>query len=230
VVRAATEVIARSPGRAPRSLMPLDPDGAPVERYLCSDDREEADLVAAEIERALGGTSLESIDAGRADGNDSGALAFHDVAILVRARAQGDAVAEALARAGIPFQRAGGDGLEPGPLDVQVEPQKVALLTLHASKGLEWPLVFVLGCEDGLLPLRLPWLPAIDLEEERRLLYVGMTRARIRLVLTAARRRAIFGRTVENRATPFLDDLPAGTIAERRAARRPRGPRQLGLF
>jgi len=70
--------------------------------------------------------------------------------------------------------------------DLEHPPQKVALLTLHASKGLEFPLVFIAGCEDGILPLRLPWLPPADVEEERRLLYVGMTRAQQRLILTAA--------------------------------------------
>jgi DNA helicase-2/ATP-dependent DNA helicase PcrA len=67
----------------------------------------------------------------------------------------------------------------------------VALLTLHASKGLEFPLVFIAGCEDGLLPLRLPRLPPADLEEERRLLYVGMTRAQQRPILTAAQCRTL---------------------------------------
>jgi len=92
--------------------------------------------------------------------------------------------------------------------DLQYLPQKVALLTLHASKGLEFPLVFIAGCEDGILPLRLPWLPPADREEERRLLYVGMTRAQQRLILTAAHRRSLAGRTVENRPCPFLDDMP----------------------
>jgi superfamily I DNA/RNA helicase len=114
--------------------------------------------------------------------------------------------------------------------DLEHLPQKVALLTLHASKGLEFPLVFIAGCEDGILPLRLPWLPPADQEEERRLLYVGMTRAQQHLILTAAARRTLAGRTVENRPCPFLDDLPADLLATSRAAPRRRKARQLSLL
>ena len=114
--------------------------------------------------------------------------------------------------------------------DLQHLPQKVALLTLHASKGLEFPLVFLAGCEDGLVPLRLPWLPAADVDEERRLLYVGMTRASQRLILTAARRRSLTGRTVENRPCPFLDGLPSGLLTESSSVPRRRKARQLSLL
>jgi uncharacterized protein (TIGR00375 family) len=114
--------------------------------------------------------------------------------------------------------------------DLHYLPQKVALLTLHASKGLEFPLVFIAGCEDGILPLRLPWLPPADLEEERRLLYVGMTRAQQRLILTAAYRRNLAGRTVENRPCPFLDDMPADLLTTSRSAPRRRKARQLSLL
>ena len=114
--------------------------------------------------------------------------------------------------------------------DLEHRPQKVALLTLHASKGLEFPLVFIAGCEDGILPLRLPWLPPADQEEERRLLYVGMTRAQQRLILTAADRRTLGGRTVENRPCPFLDDLPADLLTTSRTAPRRRKARQLSLL
>ncbi|MBN2577254.1 MAG: UvrD-helicase domain-containing protein [Deltaproteobacteria bacterium] len=114
--------------------------------------------------------------------------------------------------------------------DLDLLPQKVSLLTLHAAKGLEFALVFVAGCEDGILPLRLPWLPPADVEEERRLLYVGMTRAKRRLVLLAARKRRLLGRALENRPCPFLDDLPTGLLVDRRDATRARRPRQLSLL
>jgi DNA helicase II / ATP-dependent DNA helicase PcrA len=114
--------------------------------------------------------------------------------------------------------------------DLELSPQKVSILTLHASKGLEFPLVFIPGCEDGILPLRLPWLSPADLDEERRLFYVGMTRARQRLVLLAAHRRSLLGRAVESRPCPFLDDLPPGLVMNERTSAKPRRPRQLSLL
>ena len=74
---------------------------------------------------------------------------------------------------------------------------RVVLMSLHAAKGLEFPVVFITGCEEGLLPY-LPPNRAADPAEERRLFYVGMTRARRRLILTHAARRLVFGKTVEN--------------------------------
>jgi superfamily I DNA/RNA helicase len=113
--------------------------------------------------------------------------------------------------------------------EVALAPQKVSLLTLHASKGLEFPLVFIAGCEDGLLPLRLPWRPT-DVEEERRLLYVGMTRAKQRLILLAATKRNVLGRAVENLPCEFLSGLGPGLLVDQRAAARRRRPRQLSLL
>ncbi len=86
---------------------------------------------------------------------------------------------------------------------------RVSLLTLHAAKGLEFPVVFVVGCEDGLLPLRWPGgEPEQDeIDEERRLLFVGMTRAQRHLYLSHAAERFRQGATREATRSPFLDDL-----------------------
>jgi len=84
---------------------------------------------------------------------------------------------------------------------------RVSLLTLHASKGLEFPVVFLTGCEDGLLPLRFGADDDGDLAEERRLFFVGMTRARERLFLTHARRRFWRGQMREQRASPLLEPI-----------------------
>lgn len=84
---------------------------------------------------------------------------------------------------------------------------RVALMSLHAAKGLQWPVVFIGGCEDRLLPCRL--FGDTNKAEERRLLYVGMTRARSRLILSHAARRGIDGRFLVMKASPFLDLIPS---------------------
>jgi DNA helicase-2/ATP-dependent DNA helicase PcrA len=84
----------------------------------------------------------------------------------------------------------------------------IVLMTLHAAKGLEFPNVFILGMEDGVFPhLRALGEPA-ELEEERRLCYVGITRARQRLYLTNAWSRTLFGSTQYNPPSRFLDEIP----------------------
>jgi superfamily I DNA/RNA helicase len=84
---------------------------------------------------------------------------------------------------------------------------RVALLTLHAAKGLEFPVVFLVGCEDGLIPLHWGSLDQTDLAEERRLLFVGMTRAQDRLLLTHARKRRRHGKLQKCQVSPFLADI-----------------------
>ena len=88
----------------------------------------------------------------------------------------------------------------------------VTLITLHASKGLEYPVVFIVGLEEGSLP----HAHAIDkpeqLEEERRLAYVGFTRAMRRLYLVHAMRRSFFGEHRDTEPSRFLDDVPADLI------------------
>lgn len=85
--------------------------------------------------------------------------------------------------------------------------EKVTLMTLHASKGLEFPIVFVAGCEADLLPYRPEGRPPSPVEEERRLLYVGLTRGKAKIFLTRARRRTVFGRVRVQEASPFLKDI-----------------------
>ncbi|HEV2844473.1 MAG TPA: 3'-5' exonuclease, partial [Thermoanaerobaculia bacterium] len=84
----------------------------------------------------------------------------------------------------------------------------VSLMTLHSAKGLEFKAVVVAGLEDGLLPHFNSQGAREDIEEERRLLYVGMTRARERLFLTCCRRRRIAGRYQDQAESPFLAELP----------------------
>jgi DNA helicase-2/ATP-dependent DNA helicase PcrA len=87
----------------------------------------------------------------------------------------------------------------------------VTLSTLHAAKGLEFPVVFVIGFEEDLLPVAGIQGEARDLEEERRLAYVGITRAREQLWLTRATARTRRGRIEPRTPSRFLDDLPPGS-------------------
>jgi DNA helicase-2/ATP-dependent DNA helicase PcrA len=97
----------------------------------------------------------------------------------------------------------------------------VTLMTLHAAKGLEFPVVFIMGCEDGLLPFARQDSPALvrfqpnspELEEERRLAFVGMTRAMDHLTLTCARRRMLRGRTTPMPESMFLSEIGDQDIA-----------------
>jgi uncharacterized protein (TIGR00375 family) len=358
IVRAAMQLIRPGTLVPGRELVPARtdiPDG-PVLVHAVSDEREEAEVVAAEIERLLGGASFHALDSRAVDGRDrtEHQLSFGDFAVLYRTSAQAVAVGEALARRGFPNQRrshtrlaetpgvpqilaALGDAgtLDPGASDTvaprsgvsdsaasdaaaasvaellteavrvavasvpaalsaspgsavradsesdaelrraeaiaairsaadvlaplagrcgadlgrfldevalgaevdtwDARADRITLLTLHAAKGLEFPVVFIVGCDDGLLPLR-PWRGAeIDYAEERRLLFVGMTRATTRLTLLTAAKRTLRGEVTECAPSPFLASLdPAvldrrGGASSQRARRRDRS-QQTALF
>jgi len=79
-------------------------------------------------------------------------------------------------------------------------------MTLHAAKGLEFPVVFIVGCEGNLLPYQRENKP-FDLEEERRLFYVGMTRAQQKLILAHAKSRFLFGQQQANEQSRFVNDI-----------------------
>jgi DNA helicase-2/ATP-dependent DNA helicase PcrA len=92
----------------------------------------------------------------------------------------------------------------------------VTLMTLHTAKGLEWPIVVMAGMEDGLFPLARAEEKEDGIEEERRLAYVGITRARDKLFLTWARSRRRGGQLLPGIRSRFLQALPPGTIEEKR--------------
>jgi DNA helicase-2/ATP-dependent DNA helicase PcrA len=87
--------------------------------------------------------------------------------------------------------------------------ERVTLMTLHSAKGLEFPLVFMTAMEEGLFPLSRSSTDEHELEEERRLCYVGMTRAMRKLYLTHAQRRRVYGDFQFNQRSRFLDEIPA---------------------
>ena len=348
IVRAAMQLIRPGTLVPGRELIPARtdiPDG-PVVVHAVADEREEAEAIAAEIEKLLGGASFSAFDTRAVDGRDRAEhqLSFADFAVLYRTSSQAAAVEEALAKRGFPVQRrahsrlaempgvpqilaalalsrqdalpmtsastAGGCGSEPvigGPLpqpsgEVTVaellagtvritlaesvstpvtedtrraealaavksaadvlgplaercgtdldrfldelalgaevdtwDPRadRISLLTLHAAKGLEFPVVFIAGCDDGLLPLR-SWRGAeVDYAEERRLLFVGMTRATTRLTLFTAAKRTLRGEVTECSPSPFLASIDQALLDRRggadRARRRPRA-QQTTLF
>ena len=84
----------------------------------------------------------------------------------------------------------------------------VTMMTIHSAKGLEFPLVYVVGMEEGIFPGSSAQYDQEELEEERRLCYVAMTRAKEHLTMTNARQRMLYGRTSSNRSSRFLDEIP----------------------
>lgn len=91
--------------------------------------------------------------------------------------------------------------------DIEEESTEVTLMTLHSAKGLEYPYVFIIGVEDTIFPLIRQDSDEEDLEEERRLAYVGITRAERKLFLTNASSRMLYGRRLYNRTSPFIREL-----------------------
>jgi DNA helicase II / ATP-dependent DNA helicase PcrA len=110
--------------------------------------------------------------------------------------------------------------------------QKVAVMTLHAAKGLEFPVVFIAGCEDDVLPMRLPGDAVVDLDEERRLFYVGLTRAREELFLTWSRKRTLYGQTRQQHLSPFVAAIEDRLKSHLSPTSKPSKPsqEQLSLF
>ncbi len=91
--------------------------------------------------------------------------------------------------------------------DVEEEPAEVTLMTLHAAKGLEFPVIFLMGLEEGIFPLSRAMLEDDELEEERRLAYVGITRAQNKLYLTNAYSRMLYGRRQTNPQSRFVTEI-----------------------
>ncbi|WP_054712211.1 DNA helicase PcrA [Secundilactobacillus paracollinoides] len=91
--------------------------------------------------------------------------------------------------------------------DVEEEPAQVTLMTLHAAKGLEFPVVFLIGLEEGVFPLSRSAADNDELEEERRLAYVGITRAKKKLFISNAYSRLLYGRVQRNPESRFIEEI-----------------------
>jgi len=96
--------------------------------------------------------------------------------------------------------------------DDQQEQDQVVLMTLHSAKGLEFPVVFLIGMEEGVFPHSRSLMEEAEMEEERRLAYVGITRAEEQLFLTNAQMRTLFGRTNMNPESRFITEIPDDLI------------------
>lgn len=98
--------------------------------------------------------------------------------------------------------------------DAELDEDSLTLMTLHSAKGLEFPTVFLVGLEEGIFPHARTLLDENEIEEERRLCYVGITRAEKHLFLSNARMRMVFGRTLSYPPSRFLQELPRQLLHE----------------
>ncbi|HJP70435.1 MAG TPA: UvrD-helicase domain-containing protein [Candidatus Limnocylindria bacterium] len=172
-------------------------------------------LAASEPPAAIFDAALErsGLQAAIQDGTDEGEERWANVMELRNHAAEFDEIAppEGLARF-----------LEEVALvsdqdELEDVPDRVTLITLHAAKGLEFPVVFIVGLEEGLLPHRRALEDERELEEERRLAYVGMTRAKDRLYLVHAHHRSTYGVGAQSEASRFLAELPDELLASERS-------------
>jgi DNA helicase-2/ATP-dependent DNA helicase PcrA len=166
----------------------------------------------------------------------AGAEPAERAAAIMAIRAAADVLGPLAAKCGTDLDRFL-DELELGAEVDTWDPRadRITLLTLHAAKGLEFPVVFIAGCDDGLLPLR-SWRGAeVDYAEERRLLFVGMTRATTRLTLYTAAKRTLRGELTACTPSPFLASVDQaltdrrGGDAQARTRKKPRA-QQAALF
>jgi DNA helicase-2/ATP-dependent DNA helicase PcrA len=214
----------------PAPLVTHQAGEAPVLLLTAATPAAEARAIAREIEKLVGGLSHYGLeDAQVRHQTSEEKVGFRDVAVLYRLNALGPELERALTEAGIPCQQAK-EGVGPDWDGLDLAAERVKLLTLHAAKGLEFPYVFIAGCETGLLP----WEPGTDgpadLEEERRLFYVGLTRASRQVFLSRSRERTLWGQRRRTQFSPWLKAMPP-EVLERPASpasrRRPRRQPQL---
>jgi DNA helicase-2/ATP-dependent DNA helicase PcrA len=238
IVTAASQVIA-STGDEPFAEVVREMHER-IAIHAAPTEKAEAEFVIQTIERLIGGHSFFSIDSGRSTGNAADNLSVADFAVLYRTNAQGAALREAFERSGMPFKQHGHEAYLERPESESDEDvirakvpsidsfdskaDRVSLLTLHAAKGLEFPVVFIVGLEDSVLPLYWSSPDESALAEERRLFYVGMTRAKDRLILTRTLKRHWRGRLQTLNASPFLKDIESELLKHQQVKRPPPKP------
>ena len=231
ILRASGQVIARNPGPGRPELISGINGPARITTAVMDTPNAEAEYVVARIENLLGGSSHFSLYSGRAETFSEAGSTLGGIAILYRLHALAGPLVHALSRAGLPFQQAGEEPLhETDGLDFTAE--KISLLSMHAAKGLEFDFVFIVGLEDRLLPYQPPQKKPASLEEERRLFYVALTRAKRQIFLTRSRRRTLYGKSYRPEASVFWHEIEERLKIEDALPDRPKKPKviQLDLF
>jgi superfamily I DNA/RNA helicase len=189
--------------------------GVVINRSGFPTEKAEAEGIARRVSRLIGGTTFFAFDSGIVRASDTGPAgegalrSLGECAILLRAAALSPPIEKALRDHGIPFHLI---GEKPWREEESVYVDAVSILTIHASKGLEFDHVFVAGLEEGILPFTLydekdGGEDAGRIDEERRLLYVAMTRARTGLYLSWAGSRIFQGRKLERGPSRFLGEV-----------------------
>jgi DNA helicase-2/ATP-dependent DNA helicase PcrA len=207
-----------------KTLRPTLPPGpAPLAATLPS-PWSEARWIARQSLELLGG-----LDSRQAERRDSGQKEYapQDIAVIYRLHQQGEIIHDALNQLNIPVQRAKDKALAELE-DFNFHTQKVSLLTMHAAKGLEFPVVFIAGLEAGLMPYQPPGGQADD-EEEARLLFVALTRGKERLFISRARERLLFGRRLAEQDSPLWNRLQGAFLRTSNPQTRGKA-RQMDLF
>jgi DNA helicase-2/ATP-dependent DNA helicase PcrA len=228
-ILAAAERLLAAAGQTVVPLISRRAGDLPVVLLEESSPAGEARAIAREIEKLVGGFSHRTLEDHRLRYQaEAGRIGFKDIAVLYRLHSLGAEVERALQEAGIPCRQAR-EGVGPDWEDIDLAAERVKLLTLHAAKGLEFPYVFIAGGEEGLLPLELDGGDPADPEEERRLLYVGLTRALCQVVFTRARVRTLWGVKRRTRLSPLVAALAPEKLAQDRSMSSPRR-RQPALF
>ena len=226
ILRAAERLLEAN-GSAVEPMVSRRPGDLPVVLREAGSTAGEARVIAREIDRLVGGLSHRTLEDHRLRYLENGdAIGFKDIAVLYRLHSLGDEVERGLTEAGIPCQQAR-EGVGPDWEELDLAAEKVKLLTLHAAKGLEFAYVFIVGCEAGLVPFEPDGGDPSDPEEERRLFYVGLTRARCQVMLSRARNRTLWGVKRRTRISPLVPVVDPETLkcdSRPGAGRRPGQP------